>query len=199
VVKPTASTGKQAASNGRQLSYAEVGAAYAEVVAGRPVKGATAGVDSSAPLPTKKGASQEGKGGRDEKVFRGTPPVSKSPRGEKDVTVGTTAGEHFGDHPAAPTKPSVTLKSTAKGTGSASVPSVSKEAASRCTSHGAPGDVSGPLSVAPIGNTSTTAQVDKVVPPGELRNKTPVYVSEVKNTCKFPDVIRAKSENKLMA
>jgi hypothetical protein len=55
VVLPTASTGEQAAFSGRQLSYAEVVAAYAGVVAGRPVKGATAGVDSSAPLSTKKG------------------------------------------------------------------------------------------------------------------------------------------------
>jgi hypothetical protein len=54
VVLPTASTGEQAAFSGRHLSYAEVGAAYARVVAGRPVKGATARVDSSAPLPTKK-------------------------------------------------------------------------------------------------------------------------------------------------
>jgi hypothetical protein len=96
--------------------------------------------------------------------------------------VGTTAGEHFGDHPAAPTKPSGTLKPTAKGTSSAPVPAASKKAASRRTSPGAPGDVSGPLNVAPIGTTSTTAQVDKVVPPGKRRNKTPVYVSGVKNT-----------------
>jgi hypothetical protein len=42
--------------------------------------------------------------------------------------------------------------------------------------------VSGPLSVEPIGTTSTTAQVDNVVPPRERRNKTPVYFSGVKNT-----------------
>jgi hypothetical protein len=83
VVKPTASTGERAASTGRQLSYAEVGAAYSGVVAGRPVEGATAGVDSSAPLPTKNRAPQEGKGGRNEKASRGTPPVSKFPRGRR--------------------------------------------------------------------------------------------------------------------
>jgi hypothetical protein len=49
-----ASTGEQAANNGRQLSYAEVSAVYAGVVAGRPVKGANAAVDFSATLPTKK-------------------------------------------------------------------------------------------------------------------------------------------------
>jgi hypothetical protein len=59
--------------------------------------------------------------------------------------------------------------------------------------------VSGPLSVAPIGTTSTSAQVNKVFPPGERRNKTPVYISGVKNTHKFLDWIRAKSESKLVA
>jgi hypothetical protein len=64
VVKPTDSTGQLEASSGRQLSYAEVGAAYVGVVAGRPDKEVTAGVESSSPLPTTKEASQEGKGGR---------------------------------------------------------------------------------------------------------------------------------------
>jgi hypothetical protein len=70
---------------------------------------------------------------------------------------------------------------------------------SRRTSPGVPGDVSGPLSVAPVGTTSITAQVDKVAPPGEQRNKTPVYVSGVKNTLKFLEWIRANSESKLVA
>jgi hypothetical protein len=39
VVKPTANTGEKAASSGRQISYAEVGAAYDAVVAGQPLKG----------------------------------------------------------------------------------------------------------------------------------------------------------------
>jgi hypothetical protein len=51
------SMGEQAANNGRQLRYPEVGAVYAGVVGGRPVKGANAGVDSSATLPTRNGAS----------------------------------------------------------------------------------------------------------------------------------------------
>jgi hypothetical protein len=59
--------------------------------------------------------------------------------------------------------------------------------------------VSGQLSVTPNGTTHTTAQVDKVVPHGERRNKTPVYVSVVKNTRKFLDWIRGKSESKLVA
>jgi hypothetical protein len=49
-VKGKTSTGEQAANSGRQHSNAEVGAAYAGVVAGRPVKGANAGVVSWAPL-----------------------------------------------------------------------------------------------------------------------------------------------------
>jgi hypothetical protein len=84
-----ASTGEQAVNNGRQLSYA------AGVVTGRQVKGANAGVDSSATLPTKNGASEEGKGGRDVKSSRRTPPETKSHRGENDVTVGITAGGHL--------------------------------------------------------------------------------------------------------
>jgi hypothetical protein len=98
VVKSNASTGEQAATRGRQISYAEVGETYAGVVDGRPVKGATAGVDSSAPLPTKKGASPEGKRRRDDKVSRGTHPVTKSPRREKEVTVANTAGGHLDAH-----------------------------------------------------------------------------------------------------
>jgi hypothetical protein len=50
-VKGKTSTGKQAANRGRQLRYAEVGVAYAGVVARRPVKGSNAAVDSSAPFP----------------------------------------------------------------------------------------------------------------------------------------------------
>lgn len=60
VGKCTASTGEQAASSGRQLSY--VGAAHADVVAGRPVEGENTGVDSSAP--------QDGKHRTDEKASR---------------------------------------------------------------------------------------------------------------------------------
>lgn len=66
---------------------------YAGVVAGRPVIGETTGVDSSAPLPTKYGASHENKGWRYKKASRGTPPCLKSP--EEDVRVETTVGGHF--------------------------------------------------------------------------------------------------------
>jgi hypothetical protein len=52
------------------------------------------------------------------------------------------------------------------------------EAAIRRTFLETPCDVSGCLSVAPNGTNYTTAQVDKRVPPGEQRNKPPMYVSE---------------------
>jgi hypothetical protein len=58
-VKPTAqglvvkSRGEPAATIGRQISYSEVGAAYAGIVAGQAVKGANTGVDFSAPPPRK--------------------------------------------------------------------------------------------------------------------------------------------------
>jgi hypothetical protein len=136
-------------------------------MSGRPVKERLLGWISRHRPPLKKGDSEVRKGGRDEKASRRTPPVSKSPIGEKDVTVGTTASGHLGDRPSAPEKPSGTLKPTAKCTSSAPVPAASKEETSRRTSPGAPGDLSGPLSVASIATTSTTAQVDKVVPPGE--------------------------------
>jgi hypothetical protein len=71
---------KAPASSGRQLNYAEVNAVHARVVAGRPVKEASAGVDASPPFPNKNGASLQGKGGRNEKASRGTPPVSNSSR-----------------------------------------------------------------------------------------------------------------------
>lgn len=52
-LKSTASMREEAVTSGQQLSYTEVGAAYKGVVAGLPVIGVNAGVDSSAPLPTK--------------------------------------------------------------------------------------------------------------------------------------------------
>jgi hypothetical protein len=72
------------------------------------------------------------------------------------------------------------------------------EAAQRRTYPGAPGDESGPLSVAPIGTTSSTAQVTNSFLPGERHNKTPVYVSRVKKTRRFLEWIRAKSGSTLV-
>lgn len=62
VFKATNSIGEQSAASGRQLSYAEVGAAFARVVAALD-KGTNPGVVSSEPFPTKDGACQESKGG----------------------------------------------------------------------------------------------------------------------------------------
>jgi hypothetical protein len=199
VVQSFASTGEKSANNGRQLSYAEVGAVYSGVVAGRPVKGANAGVDSSSTLSTKNGASDEGKGGRDVKSSSRTPPETKSPRGEKDVTVGTTAGGHLITHPTALNKPSGLPKLTTKCTGSPSVHFASKEVAERRTSPGAPGDVYGPMGGTPTSTTPSSAQVEKVVPPGDRRNQTPVYVSGVKNPPNFLEWNRTKSASKLVA
>jgi hypothetical protein len=57
-------------------------------------------------------------------------------------------------------KPSGTIKPTAKGTGTAAVPAASSEAAPRRTSAGASGSVSGPLRGMHKGTTLTTAQVE---------------------------------------
>jgi hypothetical protein len=87
-VKGKTRTGEQANNSGRQLSYAEVGAAYAGVLAARPRSECC--LDSSAPLPAKYGASDEYKGRRDMKTSRRAPPEIKSPqRGE---------GNHGGHH-----------------------------------------------------------------------------------------------------
>jgi hypothetical protein len=75
---------------------------------------------------------------------------------------------------SSPKKPSGTLKTTAKGTGTVTVHATSIEAAPRHTSPRAPSDVIRPLSGTPI-DTTVGAQVEKVVPPGERRNKTTVY------------------------
>jgi hypothetical protein len=113
--------------------------------------------------------------------------------------VGTTPGGHLITHPTSLNKPSGPPKLTAKVTGSPSVPVASKEAAQRRTSPGAPGDVSGPMGGTPTSTTPSSAQMEKVVPPGERRNKTPVYVSGVKNPRSFLEWILTKSASKLVA
>jgi hypothetical protein len=131
---------------GRQLSYAEVGKAYAGVVAGRPVKQANVGVDSVAPLPSKLRPHKRVKeGGMKE------PPANlpSCPCPPEDVRVDNTAGGHLAAHPAEPNKPSGTLEPTTKCSGTAAVPAASMEAAPRRTSPG----TSGPLSVKPKGAT----------------------------------------------
>jgi hypothetical protein len=141
----------------------------------------------------KNGASDEGKERRDVKTSRRAPPDSKSPRGEKDATAGTTAGGHLVTQPAVPKKPSGPLKPTANGTVILPAIAVSMEATLRRTSPGIPSEVSGPMSGPPAETTTPSSQVDKAVPPGERRNKTPVYVSGVTDTRKFLDWVRAGS------
>jgi hypothetical protein len=67
------------------------------------------------------------------------------------------------------------------------------EATPRRTSPGAFGEVSGPMSGTPASTIKPSAQVDKAVPPGERRNKSPAYVSGVRDIRKFQHWVRAKS------
>jgi hypothetical protein len=73
------------------------------------------------------------------------------------------------------------------------------EAAPRHICPGTSGDLSGPLNVAPDGVTSPIVQVNKCVPAGERRNKTPVCISGMKDEHRFLDWIRSKSASKLLA
>jgi hypothetical protein len=70
---------------------------------------------------------------------------------------------------------------------------MSIQAGHRRTSPGTTGNVSGPLNVTPNGATENIAQVENRAPPGKRRNKTPVYVSGVRNMRKFLEWIRTKS------
>jgi hypothetical protein len=129
--------GEQAAKSSRKLSYAEVAVTYAGVVAERPVKGANAGVDSSAPIPTKDGAPDECKRRRDLKISRIAPLEAKNPTGAKDVTVCSTAGGHLVTDPAAAKKARGPLKLTTNGSVILPVTVASMEATLRRTSPGA--------------------------------------------------------------
>jgi hypothetical protein len=134
---------------------------------------------SSAPLPTQ---------------AKGTPPQAPEKcMGEQPETSGRQLSY------AEATKPSGTLKPTAKETGTAAVAAASKDAAHRHKSAGPSGSVLGPLSGKPEGTNFTAAQVEGRVPPGERSNKTPVYVSGVSNTRKFLEWIREKTARKLLA
>jgi hypothetical protein len=99
--------------------------------------------------------------------MKGVPPITTRVQVPQSVAAGTTAGVHSDTQSSAPNKPSGTLKSKAKGAGSESVPASSIEAAPRRTSVGTSGSAFEPLSVAPIVTTSSTAKVDKRLPPEE--------------------------------
>jgi hypothetical protein len=72
--------------------------AYGGVVAGRPVKGANANVDTTAPLCDTSGDSGGGTG-EDLKSSGTTLPENMFPRGENDVTVFTKAGRRLVTRP----------------------------------------------------------------------------------------------------
>jgi hypothetical protein len=163
-------------------------------VAGPTVKRSNAGMDSSVPLLTKTGASEEGKGGRDEKSSRGTPLVSKSPRkGARHV--GHHCWRTLGRSPSRAKQ--AKWEAQAKGKGTASEPVASMEAAEVCTSREAPGDASGPLKVAPNDTTPLTAAVDKCVAPWRSTQKK-LCVSVLRNARRFLDWIRAKPARKFV-
>jgi hypothetical protein len=81
MVKPTASTGEQAASSCRQLTNTEVGAAQAGIVAGRPVKGTTAGWIPRHRSPLKWGPLRRVKGGETMMHHAEFPPYLSPPEG----------------------------------------------------------------------------------------------------------------------
>ncbi|XP_021941957.1 mucin-1-like, partial [Zootermopsis nevadensis] len=116
------------------------------------------------------GASQEVKGVRDVKSSRGPSPA----------------------HHAALKPPSGTVQPSAKRPGSQPGPASSMEEARGRRSPRVSGDLSGPLTgVSSDAASSSHAQVDKTAP-GERRNKTPVYVSGVKDVRGFLHRIRAE-------
>jgi hypothetical protein len=167
-----------------------VGAAYAGIVTGRPVKGVNAGMDSWAPLLNKDRTCDECKGTRDVKIsFRDHPEIN-SPRGEQNVKVGTTADGHVVTQPAAPKKTRESLKPTANDTVSLPVLVTSMEAT---LSRRAPGEVSGPTSGKPAGTTTPSGQVDRAAQTEERSNNAPLHVSGVRYMRKFLGWIRAKS------
>jgi hypothetical protein len=171
---PRAAVGKRKAN---ELDSSDSGGSM-EPATRRPASGPKPGV-GSAPLPTQ---------------AKGAPALApENSTGEQPVSSGRQLSY------AEASKPSGTLKPTAKGTGNAAVPAASKDAAPRRTSAGPSGSVPGPLSGKHEDITFTAAQVGGRVPPGERRNKTPVYVSGVRNTRKFLAWIRENTASKLLA
>jgi hypothetical protein len=79
-----------------------------------------------------------------------------------------------------------------------SIPAATVEAAKRRTFSDLLQEGNGPLSDAPV-DTTSTAQVEKEVsPPGERRNKTQVYLSEVGNSGGFLKWIRENSGSSIV-
>ena len=86
-------------------------------------------------------------------------------------------------HPAASNQTSGSSTPSAKGAAQ-SVPVDSMESTNRCPA-GPSSNGSGSQGETPCGTTTTAAQADLVVPPGERKNKTPVYITGVSNTRSF--------------
>jgi hypothetical protein len=114
---------------------------------------------------------------------------SSDPCGSLNLLLGFQRSNHWveerhGGHrrrhfalPATPCKLSGSLKPTAKGTGTPSVPDTSKRAAHRHTSLGPI------MSDMPAGTIPSSAQIDKEVTlPEERRNKIPTHLTQVMNT-----------------
>lgn len=118
---PRANKPRLAAGNSAMLRWTP---AYAGVVAGRRVTVANAGVDSSAQLPNKSGASGEGIGGRHVESSRRNP-SRPNPQG---------AGHHRAQH----CWRTLGHSRTPRGTGSLSAPVASMEGKPRRTSRGHP-------------------------------------------------------------
>ena len=86
-------------------------------------------------------------------------------------------------HPAASKQPSGSSTPSARGAAQ-SVPVDSMESTNRRPASPS-GNGSGSQGDTPFGTTPTAAQADKVVPPGERKNKAPAYVTGVSNIRSF--------------
>jgi len=95
---------------------------------------------------------------------------------------------------AAPSLPSGTLKPTAMDS-EPSESSVSTETPKRRI----PNDMSGPLSGMPVGTTLNAQVANACLPVGQRPNKTPIFISGVKDSRAFLAWLRASCPNGLMA
>ena len=148
---------KQSASKRKAIEFTSSGSSM-ETATRRPVPGPLSGV-GSAPFPATAAES----------YLEGSAPMSARNPGSAEVK-GTYAVV-VSNTPSS-LHPSGTLEPTANGSAS-SDPAASSEADTR--------PMSGPLSGMPVGATNTTPQPGNpnAVAPGERRNRTPVYITEV--------------------
>jgi hypothetical protein len=95
VVKPGTFKGEEFALSDWQPSRSKADGPRALAVADERPDEWLQELNSSLPTPTEESASEEDKGGREEKESLETPPTSKFPERVKDVPVRTTAGGHL--------------------------------------------------------------------------------------------------------